>query len=571
MARFLTLNVGATKALLAEWQQNGTALSLSAYATAELAGGDDPGLLSASLATGIQTIMHDEGIKPAPVVVSLGGQLVFPRFAKFAPVAGGAFDDQVRFEVEQNVPFPIDEIISDFQITGDTVEGDKAALIVAAKREQVNAVTDAVISAGLTPKFVDVAPFAVTNVVRAANPGLDGCNIILDIGPKTTNLILIEDEKVYNRSIPVGNNNLVKDIANKLGLSPDEARTVLAERGYVALGGVTQDEDQLADNVSKIIRAVMTRLHAEISRSINFYRSQQGGSAPSRLFLTGETSRLAQIDQFFSETLQVETQYINPFDIVAFGPRVGDDRANADLYILAEAAGSALRMTGQAAIALNLMPQEIIERARNMQRIPFVVFGAVCVLAALGLGIITENSRISFANARLNVAQENASIREDYASRLADAQKKEKAALEECDSFQRLLASRSLQLRRIEAVRKSLEDKILGNRLWISEWSETSPDVVMVTIRGWIDDVQRLESAWRERNSGDKQIEEIVMDALAQTDAVNMTAEAPNNLVPKGTTVKFGNVKEFTLQIPFKPVSQMVEEPKQKGRKGGAK
>jgi hypothetical protein len=35
-----------------------------------------------------------------------------------------------------------------------------------------------------------------------------------------------------------------------------------------------------ADKVSKTIRTVMTRMHAEINRSINFYRSQQSGAAP---------------------------------------------------------------------------------------------------------------------------------------------------------------------------------------------------------------------------------------------------------------------------------------------------
>ena len=47
------------------------------------------------------------------------------------------------------------------------------------------------------------------------------------------------------------------------------------------MGGVTEDEDEVADRVSKVCRAVMTRLNAEISRSINFYRSQQQGGTPA--------------------------------------------------------------------------------------------------------------------------------------------------------------------------------------------------------------------------------------------------------------------------------------------------
>jgi len=45
-------------------------------------------------------------------------------------------------------------------------------------------------------------------------------------------------------------------------------------------------DDEDADRVSKVVRNVVTRLHAEISRSINFYRSQQDGSAPGRVLFT---------------------------------------------------------------------------------------------------------------------------------------------------------------------------------------------------------------------------------------------------------------------------------------------
>ena len=320
MSRILTLNIGASKATLAEYVLSGKRnLTLTAYGSADLQTVDvnDALSISASLPPVISQIMRETGIRPAPLVVSLGGQMVFPRFAKFPPVGDKAKLEQlVNYEVEQNVPFPIDEIVCDHQFLGTSADGDLAAMIVAAKLDGVRAVTDAVAAAGMKAAVVDVSPIAVLNALHFSQPRLTGCSVVLDIGSKTTNLILIEGEKVYNRSIPVAGNTITKEIAQTFGCSFEEAEQLKIERGYVALGGVTEDADEITDRVSKVVRTVLTRLHAEISRSINFYRSQQGGAAPSRLFLTGGTVRLPQLDQFFMESLQVDVEYLNPFTAV---------------------------------------------------------------------------------------------------------------------------------------------------------------------------------------------------------------------------------------------------------------
>ena len=109
MSRILTLNIGASKAVLAEYNLSGKDnLTLTAYGSGELPMVDinDPSALGVSLPTVLQQIMREKGIRPGPLVVSLSGQMVFPRFAKI-PAVGDA-EQQVRYEIEQNVPFPID-------------------------------------------------------------------------------------------------------------------------------------------------------------------------------------------------------------------------------------------------------------------------------------------------------------------------------------------------------------------------------------------------------------------------------------------------------------------------------
>ncbi len=577
MSRFLTLNIGASNAVLAEYALKGKgALALTAYGEIDLsAAGEAAGSLEATLTPALQRVMREKGIKAAPLVVSLNGQSVFPRFAKFPAVAADKLEELVRYEVEQNVPFPIDEIVCDHQFTGTTPEGEKAAMIVAAKLDQVRVVTDAVAAAGLSPQIVDVSPMAIYNAFRWSNPGAAGCSVILDIGSRTTSLILVEDEKIYTRSIPVAGNTITKDIAQTFGCSLEEAEQLKLERGYVSLGGVTEDADEVTDRVSKIVRTVLTRLHAEISRSINFYRSQQGGNAPARLFLTGGTVRLPQLDEFFRETLQVEVGYLNPFAKIGVGAKVNRQALANDAFTLAESAGLALRMADVAAIRINLMPPELIEHARAVKRIPFVIVGALGVLAALGAGIYLENGRRERVEEQVEAVQARNGQLSQLESKLKAAQNAFREEQERCDELQKLLLSRSAALRRVEAVRGSLikvkdKDDVDRPCMWLTAWEpfkdkETGVEGARVTIRGWRDALNAVEAEVAKKLPG---------RAATSAEVVQMSLKKNGLFVEDSVKIVAQRdvkdcLSEFVISMTFAPEPSLAgdEQPAAGGKK----
>ena len=573
--RLLTLNVGASQATLAEYAVEGRRdLTLVAYGMAPLAAvdADAVGSMEAVLTPAIHGLMRETGIRPAPVVLSLNGQMVFPRFARF-PVAGDAakLDQMVRYEVEQNVPFPMDEIVWNHQFIGEPKDGERAAMIVAAKLEHVRGVTDAVRAAGLSPLVVDVAPMAIYNALRFNYPDLTGCTVVLDIGSRTTSLIIVEDEKVYIRSIPVAGNAITKELAQAFGCSLEEAEKLKVERGYVSMGGVSEDPDEVGDRISKVVRTVMTRLHAEIARSINFYRSQQGGNAPSRLFLTGGTALLPQLDQFFQETLQVEVQPFNPFQAVKVGPKVDATKLETDAFLLAESVGLALRRTDAAAMCLNLMPPELVSHKRAMRRIPYLGAAAACVLCALGAGILVADRSAAVYTAE----GEAVAARRD---RLQACDVKIKAALKDlaaeearADELRALIQSRSSTLIRLDIVRRSL---LPG--MWITDWrplvagaadatasaprasGDNGPDAagngVSVTIRGWQDQLAAAEAADASAREGKKRTaEEIVQENLRAKQPV-VVADSVKIASQKDVGSK-GCLTEFKIELRFAPLS----------------
>ncbi len=371
--RILTLDIGVSKIVLGEFiVKNSSTPVLVQYVVRP----SDPFAAEAGVRTMesisglIREMMAEGGIKAAPLYVMLSGQAVFPRFVKLPPVSSDKIDEMLRYEAAENLPFPIEEVVWDYQVvsTNDATELD--ALIVATKGETAQDAARCAENAGLKLAMVDAMPFALYNCIRFNCPANDKCTMLLDIGGRSTNLVFVEGTKIFTRSISVAGNTITSEIARSLAVSTEEAERIKKEIGFVALGGTyAVVDDETADKVSKIIRNVITRLHSEVNRSVNFYRSQQGGSAPEKLLLTGGASLTRYMDTFFREKLGIETEYLNPFANVAVAPELQSE--TEALFLMAPSVGLALRGCMKCPIEINLMPPAVIASQRFAKRIPF--------------------------------------------------------------------------------------------------------------------------------------------------------------------------------------------------------
>ncbi len=380
--RLIALDIGSSKIVLAEFSAaKAGAPELLSYGVgsldAEAAAEAD---LSAYIVSTIRQLMREKGIRPAPTYMTISGQAVFPRFVKLPAVARDKLLPIIRYEAEQNVPFPIDEVVWDYQVLESEASQpeDINVMLVAVKIESVTRLTDCVEAAGLEPDVVDVAPMALYNTVRFNYPGLQGCTMILDIGARSSSLVFMEDEMVFSRSIPVAGGTITQEIMKEFGVPAPEAEALKRQHAFVAFGGVyAGPENETADRVSKIVRSVITRLHAEVSRSVNFYRSQQGGSPPSLILLTGGSSAIPHTDTFFREKLKVDVDYLNPFVNIPVSPRIPTQDVERDMHLLGEVAGLAIRWKLSCPIEISLMPPDLLAHKTLRRRQPFFVLSGI--------------------------------------------------------------------------------------------------------------------------------------------------------------------------------------------------
>jgi type IV pilus assembly protein PilM len=313
----------------------------------------------------------------------LPSQSVFTRFVKLPGASPADVDEIIGFEAQQNVPFPIDEVVWDYQIMGDSKGGSWDVVLVAIKADQLGEINAAVNKGGFKSSIIDEAPLALFNAFRYNYSDQSGCSLLIDIGARTTNLIFIEGNRVFSRSIPVGGSAISAAIAKEFRQDILVGEKLKLEKGFVGLGGAyAEPEDPTDARISKIVRNTMTRLHAEIARSVSFYRQNQSGSAPVRAYLCGGTVGLPYMVEFFSEKLQMPIEHFNPLRNVTVANQETADAVANKTHTLGELVGCALRGLGKCPVEINLRPFTVVREHDLARRKPFLIFSAICLLLA---------------------------------------------------------------------------------------------------------------------------------------------------------------------------------------------
>ncbi len=381
--RILALDIGASTIKAGEFQAaKGHGLRLTNFNYADL--GVDPEHdegRKALIVSTVRNVVREKNIKAKSVVFSVSGQAVFTRFVKLPPVDESKVAQIIQYEAQQNVPFPIDEVIWDYQLLGSNAQGELEVVLLAIKSDIIEELTEGIESAGLRTEMVDVAPMALYNAVRYNYGDLEGCTMVVDLGARTTNLLFLEQNRVFSRSIPIAGNAITQSIAAEFNVPFLEAEQMKRMHGFVALGGAYEEpENETQARVSKIIRNVMTRLHAEIARSVNFYKGQQGGSLPARVLLSGGSSIIPYTDRFFKEKIQTDIEYFNPFRNVEIDPHISREDLARCAHFFGEVVGLGLRKTTECPIEVNLLPKSVRRREQMELRRPYLAAVAACVL-----------------------------------------------------------------------------------------------------------------------------------------------------------------------------------------------
>ncbi|OGV39864.1 MAG: hypothetical protein A2020_15710 [Lentisphaerae bacterium GWF2_45_14] len=460
----LAIDVGGDSLKMAEFSyppEGG--MVLEKFAFTEFGGDLKEEQLLDALGQAFKSTIDENGFRSKKIHLSLSGQSAFIKIVKLPSV--GEDENKVRqlveYEAKQNVPFSMDEVVWDYQLRRNPDdETEIEVMFVVIKNEIISEITKVIEEVGREVVLIEVAPTSCYNAARANEIGDNDCEMILNIGGRCSSLVFIDSGRFFVRTIPIAGHSVTQQISKEFGIPFADAEELKRRHGFVALGGAYEEPDsEVAATVSKIVRNVMTRLHGEINRSINVYRSQHNGKKPSKLYLAGGSSVMAFTPRFFAEKLRIPVEYFNPFQVVSISESIDKNELSEVAHMFSEVIGLGLRHATVCPIEISLMPELLKKYHEFRAKIPYFYASAISLVLCLLIMFWAVGTMLSFDQERVKMARREVNQTGSLLSDVKTATNKLNRHKKQYDEASSILLQRGQWVDLLDALQASLPDQ----------------------------------------------------------------------------------------------------------------
>jgi type IV pilus assembly protein PilM len=425
------LDIGTHFIKLVELKKSGDAIILAKFGIKEIP--QDPNIDKDKIVLQlVSQLFSENNIKCHHVNVSAGGQSVFVRFIKLLQIKEEKLKQTMKFEAQNQIPFPLSEVAWDWSLLDRDKKTAKKAVIVAIKKNLVEDMIAKLKTIKLTIALIDISPIALYNCM-AFNEDYDERKLsaILDIGTRTTNLVIFKQHNIWIRSFPVA-----------------------------------------AERIEEAGEQGMEEFISEIERSIEYYFMQlgeelQGGRGLEELILTGGGTRISAIESRLLDKFGVKPKILDPFrklriskDI--FSNTQGEHFKNQ----FSVAVGLALRGVTGLRIEVNFLKEMFYERAVASHRNLYSRLSmTMAVLIFISLSIFTRQD-YSVKRMKLNKIDEMLDIYKTYEPKIKKIQDAEDVIRNKTGILYQVASSRAIWLDVLKTI-----SEILPKEVWITDLS----------------------------------------------------------------------------------------------------
>lgn len=478
----LTADIGACSLKMAEFLQDNGKLVLVNFAYTEYAVEAEEETKITELQKALASVIEKNNFKAKKLYLSISGQSVFTRFVKLPmsmQTKQQKIEQLVKYEARQNIPFPIEEVTWDYQtIHSSEDRSDEISVMFAViKTDIINDLVNSFEKERFETVLVGTSPTSSYNCMCASKINEGTPSALINIGSRCTNIIFIDKGKFFARAIPLGGYSITQQISKEMEISFAEAEKLKKNEGYISLGTNYEEEgSEKARVMSKIIRNVMVRIHGEIVRSINVYKSQQPENNISKIYLAGGSSILKYTDYFLSEKLGLPVEYLNAFKLVSISKNVDRKKLASIAHMFPELLGLAVNSITSCPIEISLLPTSIKKQHTIKEKNPyfFAIAGIIIMcLIIICWGLRTQknllNDLIINSTNQIKKIQSDVNIVKDLNSEL-DIQKTIYSNLAN------MLNSRNFWFVILDSIQKSLPDNS-----WVTLLEPTGKPTIIAT------------------------------------------------------------------------------------------
>ena len=408
---------------------------------------------------------RDEGVLGGEASFILPSFKLLTKVIRVPLVEGGGQGRAITYEVQQNIPYPLSEVVWDFHVLND--DGFEMEVMVSAEKRESNEAFCRILE---ELEFHPTAIFSssVLDYCRLADlPREEGSQVILlNVGARTSNLLILSDERLFVRQIPIGGNRVSESLAGLTGMNFAAAED--CKKRYYRAGGVGDAGRPFpVAEIGQSSALFTKRLGVEVGRSLASATGERSGEGATTLFLCGRGSLLPGLAAHLQESLKLRVQRCPLLPEQVSGSAPDGDIAQDNLEWNSELLGAACAGSWAEAPIIDLLPAERRLAQRLDRRKPY--FMAAGLLLLVALGIPTLHFRNLAGQEELVRAEVESLLNplEENLEAIATVRDRAHALSLEIDRLDRILRARSLWTRLLTDLQRRLHEV---EDVWLEEF-----------------------------------------------------------------------------------------------------
>jgi type IV pilus assembly protein PilM len=286
----------------------------------------------------IRELFESRHFKAREVTTAVSGRAVIVKKILVDKMPPEEASEAVYIEAEQHIPYSIEDVYLDYQVLkpqGEKNEEKMELLLVAAKRDMVDAHAALVRDAGLVPRVIDVDSFAVQNAYEANySPDASETVLLMNVGAFVSNLNIVRGGlPLFTRDLSIAGNTFVEQVQKRLDVDRDKARDLLWGA-----------ESERPPEIAEIVSAIGEDLSVGIERALAFLKTSGEAERIDRIVLSGGTSRVPGLLAYLVDRHGVPVEVGNPLARIHYEQGLfGGEEAESVSPTLMVAVGLALR------------------------------------------------------------------------------------------------------------------------------------------------------------------------------------------------------------------------------------
>src|SRR4051794_4196843 len=335
------------------------------------------------------------------VAIAVPGQSGLARFIKLPPVERKKIPDIVKYEARQQIPFALEDVVWDYQpLIGSEDEGyaiETEVGLFAMKRDQVARHLKPLEEAAIPVEIIQLAPLSIYNFVCFDRLNVEGpydpanppqSTVIISLGTDTTDLVITNGYRVWQRSIPIGGNHFTKALTKELKLT-------FAKAEHLKRNAMKAENPKV---VFQAMRPVFSDLVAEIQRSIGFFTSNNRNAKLGDMVALGNPMKLPGLQRFLSQNLDQQVKLGDQFTNLVTGTATAGPQFKENQLTFGVAYGLCVQALEKAQLRTNLLPDEIITERLVRSKKPWAVAAVALLMLGMIINYFTHYTALLTAN-----------------------------------------------------------------------------------------------------------------------------------------------------------------------------